>query len=620
MALLLKDFTKIEKLGNGGMGEVFTAFQVSLKRKVVLKKMTQSRFSNHHRNEEFENWARLAASLDHDNIIHIYDFGIENGEEYITMEYVDGSDLEKLLVRKPFPREIGLMIALQALKGLHFIHQKGLIHGDFKPNNILVSKTGMVKVADFELTDIASQALSPSDDAVCFITPAYMPPEAAKRIVKLELSCNTLLETTPINAESMSAKDTFEAMNISGDIWCAGVLLYRILCDKLPFSGETFSNLFHSIINSREPDFLPYMPFLPDHLANAITSCLAKEPKSRLSSLDPLITSLEFIISEMGFRDIEKEIRKYMADNNSAIHDLEKVLLIYHANMAGKYRASGDANKEAAHDAEFNKLEQKGKYSDLPDSIIPVGSSFPIQAAGLLLNRLKIFPKIRTFLTDTPNVLLGAALDTYSFLLASRALKIVFTASIIVFVYIGTGAAVYHLMFNKDKIREAEELTSLQMVKPSTTETPPVLQAKADPANAVPPEPDPVNAVPQEPDPAIAVPQEHKSAIGLHRKTPGFSIKRKKMAVNPGTELAAVKTEKAVGLLHVYSYPWSDLYVDGVLQGTTPTPKPLEFPEGEHALQLKHQGYKPYSKTVLIQKSQITRVQINLEKSDLSER
>src|SRR5271157_1031120 len=149
MALILKDFTEIKELGKGGMGEVFTATQVSQKRKVVLKKMAQSWFANRNQLEQFEHEAKLAASLDHDNIIQIYDFGKENGEEYFAMEYIDGSDMEKLFDQKPFPREIGLMIALQALKGLNHAHQKGLIHGDFKPNNILVSKAGKVKITDF---------------------------------------------------------------------------------------------------------------------------------------------------------------------------------------------------------------------------------------------------------------------------------------------------------------------------------------------------------------------------------------------------------------------------------------------------------------------------------------
>jgi hypothetical protein len=106
-------------------------------------------------------------------------------------------------------------------------------------------------------------------------------------------------------------------------------------------------------------------------------------------------------------------------------------------------------------------------------------------------------------------------------------------------------------------------------------------------------------------------------------QAPGFEPFYGTATLEPGVtqviDVSLTKAEKAVGLLHVYSYPWSDLYVDGVLQGTTPTPKPIAFQEGEHTLQLKRQGFKPYSETIHIEKDQVTRIQINLEKSDLSE-
>ncbi len=105
-------------------------------------------------------------------------------------------------------------------------------------------------------------------------------------------------------------------------------------------------------------------------------------------------------------------------------------------------------------------------------------------------------------------------------------------------------------------------------------------------------------------------------------QAPGYEPYNGSIAVESGVtqilDVVMTKAEKAVGFLHIYSYPWSDLYVDGVLQGTTPTPKPISLQEGEHAVQLKRQGFKPYSDTIRIQKGQVTRVQINLDKSEAS--
>ena len=425
MDLMLKEFTEIEKLGQGGMGEVFAATQVSHKRRVALKKMSLSKFSDRNHIEQFWNGARLAATLHHDNIIHVYNFGQENDALYFAMEYIDGSDLEKLFTAEPFPWEIGVMIALEALKGLNYAHKKGIVHGDFKPNNILVSKSGMVKIADFGLAHLRTQSSYFSKEDTRFITPSYMAPEVARLFTEIELSHDAFLDTTPITIKSTPVinRNNLEGTDISRDIWAAGVLLYRIFCGQLPFSGETFSDLAQSIINSKEPIFFNFMPFLPDDCVTAINACLAKESQNRPASLDPLIKSLEFLISEIGFLDIEKEIRLYMADNNSSAHNREKVLLNYHTRMADTCRELGDTFKAAAHFNESEKLNGNGDAANQLDFIVP-SSEQPekIQAPILILNKNKTLPN-----------------GWKKFLTVSWGIRIAFAASAIILVYIAAG-------------------------------------------------------------------------------------------------------------------------------------------------------------------------------------
>jgi hypothetical protein len=299
------------------------------------------------------------------------------------------------------------------------------------------------------------------------------------------------------------------------------------------------------------------------------------------------------------------------------------------------------------------------------------------------------------FFADALDAMICALYDVYSFLMTSRALKIVSMVSIIIFACIGIGI-VYYRSFPKNNIGGTEQSVNVQMVEPAVPKTSPPLKVESKSDIAVPiglinndkgPKPSQRSSdIVQGDRPKGKEPQ---SATAPDRKKSGFSIRGKKMTVNPVTKFAGVKSailkvalqpltaeilldgkavsaqdvangisvqpgphviaaqapgfepyqaaftvepgekqtldvfltqaEKAVGLLHVYSYPWSDLYVDGVLQGTTPTPKPIAFQEGDHALQLKRKGFKPYSETIHIQKGQVTRVQINLEKSDLSE-
>ena len=179
MAFSLKDFVDIKKIGEGGMASVFLATQVSLGRKVVIKQLALDLEKDQRLIKRFENEAKCAAALDHENIIQVFDYGEDNGSFYISMEYIDGWDLEHLMHRQPFPMEIGMMMLLKALKGLNYAHARGTIHCDVKPGNILVSKAGKVKIVDFGLAQASYQAAEASHSSSVFITPGYMPPEVA---------------------------------------------------------------------------------------------------------------------------------------------------------------------------------------------------------------------------------------------------------------------------------------------------------------------------------------------------------------------------------------------------------------------------------------------------------
>ena len=202
MAFSLKDFVDINKIAEGGMGNVFLATQVSLGRKVVIKEMSLSTHKDAKLVKRFENEAKSAAALDHENIIQVFDFGEDNGSFYISMEYLDGWDLEKIMHWDPFPKEIGIMILVKALKGPEDAHQQGTVHCDVKPANILLSKTGKVKVVDFGLAHAAgSRAADFMESTSVYITPGYMPPEVA---------------------------NGGESQGSSPDIWSAGAVVYKI--------------------------------------------------------------------------------------------------------------------------------------------------------------------------------------------------------------------------------------------------------------------------------------------------------------------------------------------------------------------------------------------------------
>src|SRR5271157_2746689 len=118
MPFTLKDYAGIKDLAKGGMSRIYLATQISLRRQVVIKEMAAGLVTTKNEIRRFENEAQAGASLSHDNIIRIYDFGEEKGSFYIAMEYIDGSDLDQLMKDEDFPGEIGMMILHQALRGL----------------------------------------------------------------------------------------------------------------------------------------------------------------------------------------------------------------------------------------------------------------------------------------------------------------------------------------------------------------------------------------------------------------------------------------------------------------------------------------------------------------------
>jgi serine/threonine protein kinase len=637
MAFLLNDFSDFEKLGEGGMGKVYRATQISLNRKVVIKEMAGTLFSDTQRINKFEIEARAAASLDHDNIIRVYDFGQDQGAFYIAMEYVDGPDFEQLLSRRPLPMEIGLMIALQALKGLHFAHRSGIVHCDFKPENILISKKGSVKVADFGIarTSTRSMIVTSAEDKTLFLTPAYMPPEEAVRIHNQNLDDDTYLETISVNPEIpvFDRESDGDRPRISRDIWAAGVLLYRVIGDKLPFSGATAPELVWDITNSKEQPLLQRAPTLPDDLLENISACLIKDPDKRLSGLGPLIESLENLFFDMGFRDIEKEIENFLADKDSTSAELLEIKGRYHVRKAGEYRLTGNRVKSRLHSEEARNL---GFFVQTPFTeskffrtavvsfvaliVVSLGAATTMNFIGKNTRGDRIRPPLTVPSPKSMDSTIAAPLSSGSGVRDTSPAKIDDPAQKTADARLPEPRAFQKKVVSRIKTFSPVSPGSDAAVLQSNG-TPPsklfgILKVSVDPPNAsVLVDGDFVNT-------GILANGE-PIAAGLHRievRADGYeSFSGSVTIAGKTTQIMPVtlrQSAKADGMVHIYSYPWSEIYIDGVFEGTAPTPRPLVLAEGEHSLILHREGFKPYSGSVRVTGREVTRVQIQLEKQN----
>jgi CheY-like chemotaxis protein len=271
-------FTIIGRLGQGGMGVVYRAVDDHLQRSVALKLLPREAESDPQRRRRFLRETRSAAAVTHPNIATVYEVGEADGRIYLAMEMIDGETLRARLRRNPLAVEDTLRIARQLLDALAHAHEKGIVHCDLKPDNVMLDAQGRVKVLDFGLarmrTEQATSGLlarpqpstlepeSPSsvDDGRVMGTPGYMAPEQAKGL-------------------------TVDART---DLFALGVTLYEMLDGARPFHGDTPLD----VLVSTERDTPAPLRDVPPAIADVVSRCLAKNPDDRYVSARDVMEAL----------------------------------------------------------------------------------------------------------------------------------------------------------------------------------------------------------------------------------------------------------------------------------------------------------------------------------------
>ncbi|MDB4884188.1 MAG: protein kinase, partial [Gemmatimonadetes bacterium] len=245
----------IELVGEGAMGVVYRAVDSVLNRTVAIKVMNESIARHEELRKRFLHEAQAAASLQHPNVVCIYDLGEVDGHLFIAMEFVPGVNLERLMeLGEPLSLQAKLDIAIDILTGLTFAHKRGIVHRDIKPANIQVAEDGRAKIMDFGVAHLASSNLTSTGASLG--TPGYMAPE---QIIEGK--------TTPAT-----------------DIFAVGVVLYELLTRVNPFEGSTLQNLFYKIISEKPRPVSEIVPGLPPALDRIVAKALAKEPSDRYSN------------------------------------------------------------------------------------------------------------------------------------------------------------------------------------------------------------------------------------------------------------------------------------------------------------------------------------------------
>ena len=250
--ILAGKYRILEELGHGGMGIVYKADDMKLRRAVAIKFLPPELNANPEARERFIQEARAAAALSHPNICTIHEVDESEGKPFIVMEYIEGEDLRQKVKKGPLPIEEALDITIQAAEGLEKAHQKGIVHRDIKSANIMVTESGQVKIMDFGLAKLRGGS-SLTGEGATIGTVAYMSPEQARG----------------------------DKVDGRTDIWSLGVVLYEMLTGELPFRGERDVSLLYSIVHEPPRSLKDKKPPVPADLQRVIERTLDKNPDSR---------------------------------------------------------------------------------------------------------------------------------------------------------------------------------------------------------------------------------------------------------------------------------------------------------------------------------------------------
>jgi membrane-associated phospholipid phosphatase len=281
---MLAHYRVLERIGSGAMGEIFLAHDTRLDRRVALKVLPPASVSNQERLQRFRTEARAAAAMNHPNIVTIHGVEETEGIHFLAMELVEGQTLREVIPHGGLQFEEFLRIAAQLTEAMATAHAAGITHRDLKPDNVMITRTGRVKVLDFGLAKLMDETrLADFEGATLVDAP---PPD--DHLTNDGMLIGTIPYMSPEHV-------TGRHIDHRSDIFSLGIILYEMLTGERPFQGRNPAAVMASILREQPKPIASLRPDVPEHLALAIALCLEKDPAERLQSAEGLYEQLRIL-------------------------------------------------------------------------------------------------------------------------------------------------------------------------------------------------------------------------------------------------------------------------------------------------------------------------------------
>ncbi|CAN5849552.1 hypothetical protein BH20ACI4_BH20ACI4_32610 [soil metagenome] len=267
----------LELLGRGGMGAVFLADDLQLKRRLALKIIDSTVFGHTDNIRRFEREARSASKISHPNVAHVYEFGRDDQFYFLAMEYVDGKTLRQLIKENAFDEKRAVKIIRQIAEALAAAHEKNIVHRDIKPENIIVSENDLVKVLDF---GIAKTSEKISEEETVSLLDASI----------LETSPGLLVGTIAYMSPEQVREEILDERT---DLWSLGVIFYEMLAGKRPFEGATRNDTIAAILKSEPEKLSGKNSKISARTKNIISKLLEKDRENRFQTARDFLDALD---------------------------------------------------------------------------------------------------------------------------------------------------------------------------------------------------------------------------------------------------------------------------------------------------------------------------------------